>query len=709
MKYLIFFSFILLFGCDFFQLDDGKLRCYKNADCPKAQRCETDLNRCITTCKNNQDCPNLFKCDLASQTCQPACQDISCGDQGVCAFDTTLKKEFCNCFDNYQDNNNNLICTPACPEIIPENHSICDDSQDIIAWSCEEGYQNNDNNPLHICKETCETACDLSIQSCDDQEGFSTCNFISYKLNAPENGSISGKMIKRDHNGNIYIMGEMKGDIDLNPLSGESRKTAPQLGIYLTKFSPNYRYLWSILLQGDDQLTPGGFTIDDDENCYLTGTFQGTLSLPSGNTLESPEKQRLFLLKFSPDGSLPLGTIFTLGSDTTETYGSGIDIDSKNNIYLAGWYKHDPPSDNTDPTINLNFTGKGEPSIHTTTASDHSAPFVIKMNQDLKFQWDYQITKSGGLYPIISRFDPENDTEKYYMIANPKQMNIRIKNDLINISIHYAPHEIEEEIEKMINYGSTDQEKFYYSKNSPTIDPMIEFQNIFIMFQINPNGQANYASYLPMRTNQDLPLLESLQGGKSYLVGSVNGQNVNINSLSQVWISSIYYMRINSGIVEDPEPTTDLFVAVYDLISLEFLHYIQIKNDRNITVTQVYVNTDQQLFIAGSYSAPTKFDGVSTTDMKQNNRDGFLLKLDMKTDLKCDLNNKETCLIVPPLKDLNLLQGDDVVINDFIVTDDTLFALGNYHALENSNFTSIDQTYQTAGDSDTIIIKLDIK
>ena len=118
--------------------------------------------------------------------------------------------------------------------------------------------------------------------------------------------------------------------------------------------------------------------IDEDDNLYTTGSFEGIVDLdpgPGSTVHLSAGDADVFVTKQSPDGQL-IWSIHFGGS--TEDYGEAIEVDQDGNVYVAGYF---------NGTADFN-PGSGQASL--TSAGDYDL-FIAKFDANGQFIWARRI------------------------------------------------------------------------------------------------------------------------------------------------------------------------------------------------------------------------------------------------------------------------------------------------------------------------------
>ncbi|MNJ86428.1 Beta-propeller repeat protein [compost metagenome] len=123
-------------------------------------------------------------------------------------------------------------------------------------------------------------------------------------------GGIMGKAIALDSQGNVYTAGICFGTNDFDPGPGVFNLTGGNSDSYISKLDSLGNFLWAGLLTGTSQVNANSLTVDQDDNVYITGFFDGTANFDlsgSGFNLVCPLMgYDVFIQKLSTDGVLGL-------------------------------------------------------------------------------------------------------------------------------------------------------------------------------------------------------------------------------------------------------------------------------------------------------------------------------------------------------------------------------------------------------------------
>ncbi|HAH05923.1 MAG TPA: hypothetical protein DCM05_05225, partial [Elusimicrobia bacterium] len=185
----------------------------------------------------------------------------------------------------------------------------------------------------------------------------------------------SGKGIAVDAAGSAYVTGHT-GSLaaDSFPVTAGAAQTAAGVGAdqaFVSKFTPAGVLAYSTYLGGANPSHGNAIAVDLSGNAYVTGqtgdAFVSVAAYPSvfKNTIAGASDA--FIAKLNPSGSSFLYKTY-VGGDTLDE-GTGIALDSSNNVYITGW---------TDSTTNFPDTSFAR--IGQTVKGTGEDAFVFKLN-----------------------------------------------------------------------------------------------------------------------------------------------------------------------------------------------------------------------------------------------------------------------------------------------------------------------------------------
>lgn len=198
-----------------------------------------------------------------------------------------------------------------------------------------------------------------------------------------------GLDVATDASGNVFVCGRFAGTVDLNPGSETQLVTSNgDFDMCVIKFDATGNFLWAKSTGGTgfDQFTD--VVADANGNCILSGSFVGTIQPDPNNeasSLTTTGVEEVIVLKLDPDGNT-LWYYHTASDNYCQP--EGIDVDSDNNIYVAGNYAG---TTQFNPFIDVTNEAGGMNS--TITSQGENDAFVFKVSADGSFEW---VTTAGS-------------------------------------------------------------------------------------------------------------------------------------------------------------------------------------------------------------------------------------------------------------------------------------------------------------------------
>ncbi|RXR23053.1 T9SS type A sorting domain-containing protein [Flavobacterium stagni] len=166
-----------------------------------------------------------------------------------------------------------------------------------------------------------------------------------------------------DSQGNVYLIGNFSGTIDLDPSDGIYNLVSAgnQQQFFLLKLNSNGEFIWANQFGDPTKVdTVWDVGVDNQDNIYIGGLFKGTMDMdPSaGQTiLQSPNtSDDAFLAKYNSNGELLWAQMFASQQISVEVVYS-IAFDTNNNVYCSGSFSGDIDFDNSSNTFNLSPVG----------------------------------------------------------------------------------------------------------------------------------------------------------------------------------------------------------------------------------------------------------------------------------------------------------------------------------------------------------------
>ncbi|NOY50143.1 MAG: T9SS type A sorting domain-containing protein [Chlorobi bacterium] len=222
----------------------------------------------------------------------------------------------------------------------------------------------------------------------------------------------SAQSIAYDGDGNVYVCGNFKGTVDFDPDTLNYYMTSfGDNDIFVGKFDVNSNLLWVKQLGGELGDSPYALSLDNEDNVYVTGLFEGTADFNPGAEnyyLTSLGDYDAFVSKINTNGDFVWaadmgGTLLDRGLAITNTDG--------NELFVGGLFTGLADFDPSDDTFYLNGTGEYN-------------SFLTKLNTDLLGTPDFM----GNEYSIYP--NPTHSAIYIKFPASKPSVNIAVFNIL---------------------------------------------------------------------------------------------------------------------------------------------------------------------------------------------------------------------------------------------------------------------------------------
>jgi hypothetical protein len=195
--------------------------------------------------------------------------------------------------------------------------------------------------------------------------------------NTGSNNINTGRGIKADAAGNIFVTGTFTGAVDFNPGTGTYTLTSPKVrGQYVQEgFVVELTTANSFVWAKEITAMPNDLAIDGSDNVYTTGA--------SGNSLQSGSGGPLNATKLNSSGAILWSKNFANGAQNAAGAASfGVAVDGSGNVYTTGYF-----------TGTANFNPAG--TFNLTSAGDRDV-FVSEWNASGNFVWAGAMGGSGS-------------------------------------------------------------------------------------------------------------------------------------------------------------------------------------------------------------------------------------------------------------------------------------------------------------------------
>jgi hypothetical protein len=131
-----------------------------------------------------------------------------------------------------------------------------------------------------------------------------------------------------DRDGGVALAGATAGTIDLG---GGAMTPTGHVNLYVGRFDPTGRHLWSAVFSGDQKSFPEGLTIDSQGNVIVSGSFEGLLAfgdvMLGGHGLLDG-----FVAEIAPDGTPRWARSF---GEAAQNWGGPVTVDNMGTVRLT--------------------------------------------------------------------------------------------------------------------------------------------------------------------------------------------------------------------------------------------------------------------------------------------------------------------------------------------------------------------------------------
>lgn len=465
---------------------------------------------------------------------------------------------------------------------------------------------------------------------------------LNFANDVASSGTDEGRGVVVDPSGNVYSIGFFSGSADFDPSAGSASLT-PVGGedIYVVKYNSAGQYQWAFNVGSSTDDRGFSIAVDASSNIYITGKFTGTnvdFDPSSGTTnLSSLGAEDIFVAKY--DGTLnPSNTsfikwAFNIGS-SSDDHGNAITVDANGFVYLTGFFMG---TADFDPSANTN-------NQTIVTIQD---VFVAKYDGNLLpsntsfYQWAFRLGSTGddvgngiavdaagnvyvtGKFAASIDFDPSSGTNTFGTVAFSDVFVAKYDGTLLPTSTSFhkwafriggsqddAGHNI-----KVDGSGNVYVTGFY--KVTSDFDPSANTANVLTVGGSDDAFIAKYNGNL-VPSNTSFYQWAFNIGGSSFDYA----YGINLDVLGNIYVTGFFLFNVDfdpsSGVTSltSNSSSPDVFVAKYDAnltpSNTSFFKWVfpigSTGDDRGYAVSN---NSNENVFIAGKYSANADFDPMS--------------------------------------------------------------------------------------------------
>jgi hypothetical protein len=152
-----------------------------------------------------------------------------------------------------------------------------------------------------------------------------------------------GYGLVRDTNGNFYLTGEFQGTLTLG---STTLTNAGRQDVFVMKVDPSGTPIWAARAGGTNLDRGLDLAVDKSGNVFVTGYFAGPGSF-GGTNFPGNDSNDIFLAKYDPAGNL---SWVKFGRSTGTDQGYHVKTDSAGNVYLTGYFSGVAAFDSYDQT-----------------------------------------------------------------------------------------------------------------------------------------------------------------------------------------------------------------------------------------------------------------------------------------------------------------------------------------------------------------------
>ena len=210
----------------------------------------------------------------------------------------------------------------------------------------------------------------------------------SKSISNSSTNSFLSQSIKNNSTGDIYIMDNFSGIIDLDPGIGSHMTTANYQGVYLVKLNSDGDFIEAITFgetegNNSNQMLANSIDIAKNDAIYIAGYFTGTQTI-GDTTISEDSGQSTFLIKINSSGNPEWVKNFG-GNMNSEPV---LAADSENNVYLSNQFYNSIDLDPNEGNVSLPI---------------NNGTFIVKISGEgnyLSSQYMERISGSSTVYNI---------------------------------------------------------------------------------------------------------------------------------------------------------------------------------------------------------------------------------------------------------------------------------------------------------------------
>lgn len=288
---------------------------------------------------------------------------------------------------------------------------------------------------------------DIFVAKYDSMGNFIWANRIG------DDGSETVTGLEVDANGNTFISGSFTGTVDFDP-SGNTLNIASGgvSDFYIAKYASNGSLVWAKGLGGTWDDYSKSMSKDDNDNLYITGTFNGTVDFNpavAANSLTSSGGEDMFVAKYNSSGNY-IWAIRLGYSDASIGDSRCIKVDKFGNFYLTGLIYGNC---DFDPSANN----------HVLTAVNNQDAFIARYNSNGQLSWAYNLGNTGPEIGLSIAIDKKSNP--YFTGTFQGKVDFDFSSDSSflsskgNIDIYILKYDSSGLFKSVLQLGGTEMEK----------------------------------------------------------------------------------------------------------------------------------------------------------------------------------------------------------------------------------------------------------
>jgi len=263
--------------------------------------------------------------------------------------------------------------------------------------------------------------------------------------------AITGTSIDVDENNDVYVCGKFGLSVDLNPNAAVNMATSNGFGdVFVQKYNSSGDQVWSTHFGSTEQDQVIDIKVQNSNNIYISGTFEGNYSLPTTTgvvDLVALNTYNSFVSKLNGNGEFVwIEQINGLGG---EIFNATIDIDEQGSLYITGGF-----------TGEIDFDNSVQNSI-LISAIDTTSSYLMKLDDNGSFVWVNELNNSYNSGVTQVHLD---EMGYAYVITNQEQgllINGAIYNE--NEYIQIRKFSTTGNLISTINYEDSDRNAFRHA------------------------------------------------------------------------------------------------------------------------------------------------------------------------------------------------------------------------------------------------------